>query len=111
MYASRTHVRIVDIVSTANLRPADQLMQHAVTQTLDALDVGDRDRGAVRLALEYAITIDGCRDPAWAMRWLGPLLLDCLESLGATPLARSRIKGSAPAAAPTQLAKLRATRR
>ena len=99
-------------MTPANLRPADQLMQHAVAQTLDELGLDGKDRGAVRLALEYAITIDGCRDPAWAMRWLGPLLLDCLESLGATPLARSRIKGGAPAVTPVnQLAKLRAARR
>jgi hypothetical protein len=88
------------------------LMQHAVETTIDALDLTPKDACAVRLALEYAITIDGCRDPAWAMRWLGPLLLDCLESLGATPLARSRLKGGpASDGKPNQLELLRKARR
>jgi hypothetical protein len=41
---------------------------------------------------------------------LGPKLLAVLESVGATPAARSRLKGGKPAnAAPSQLAELRRT--
>lgn len=93
------------------LRDADDLLVPAVRETLGALDVGPQDAAAVRLALRYAKTIDDNPDPAWAMRWIGPLLLDALEQLGATPAARARLKTGSTAAAPvSQLAKLRAAR-
>ena len=50
--------------------------------------------------------------PPWAMRWLGPLLLDSLEALGATPRAKAaQTKGTkTPEAKPGGLAKLRAAK-
>lgn len=109
------------------LRPAEELLTPAVQHAIDALDqLSESDAAAVKLALRYASTIDnsrghcrGCHDtecrrdsPQWAMRWLGPLLLDCLDALGATPAARARLRGGKPAdAPPSQLAKLRAARR
>jgi hypothetical protein len=91
------------------------LLTH-VAATLDAL--GDKltgaDDAAKHLARKYAEVIDtsnghcqACDDPecrrastsAWSMRWLGPLLLDCLAQLGATPAARAAItKKDKPAA-------------
>lgn len=96
-----------------NLQSADALLITAVETTIAALTLSDEDEAAVRLARHYANTIDQNPDPAWAMRWIAPLLLDCLEQLGATPAARARIKvGGKPRDAPvSQLAKLRAARR
>ncbi len=94
------------------IRDADDLLTPAVRETLNALDVQAEDAAAVRLALRYAHTIDTNPDPSWAMRWIGPLLLDALEQLGATPAARARLKTGKTADAPvSQLAKLRAARR
>jgi hypothetical protein len=109
------------------LRDAAALLAPAVDETIAALsDLTGADTAAVRLARQYARTIDSCArhcdacdDPAcgretatWAMRWIAPLLLAALEQLGATPAARARIKGGKPDAPPQgQLAKLRATRR
>jgi hypothetical protein len=91
---------------TAGLHDADDDLITHVAATLDALDLQDSDDAAKALARKYAEVIDNsnghcraCDDPecrrsntsAWSMRWLGPLLLQCLESLGATPAARSAI--------------------
>src|SRR5271170_6840157 len=81
------------------LTDAANLLRTAVDQTIEALDLGDADAAAVRLARHYANLIDAQEDPklvAWALRWIGPLLLATLESLGATPLARSRLKNEKP---------------
>ena len=82
-------------------------MQLAVAQTIDALDLTEKDAGAVKLAMEYAQTIDaGAAD---LLDKLGPKLLACLESLGATPAARARMKTAKPAEPrPNRLAELRA---
>ena len=96
----------------AALRDASELLWPAVSETLTQLDLGSEDAAARKLAQRYAQVIDEHRDPAWAMRWIGPLLLDALEQLGATPAARARLKGGKTADAPvSQLAKLRAARR
>ena len=96
----------------AALRDASELLWPAVSLTLTQLDLTDEDAAAKKLAQRYAQVIDQHDDPAWAMRWIGPLLLDALEQLGATPAARARVKGGKPADAPvSQLAKLRAARR
>lgn len=51
----------------------------------------NRDAGAVQLAITYAQLIDSLVEPA---EKIGPALLKCLESLGATPAARaSLLKG------------------
>ena len=94
------------------LRDASELLWPAVAETLASLDLAPEHASAKKLAQRYAQVIDEHRDPAWAMRWIGPLLLDALEQLGATPAARARGKGGKPADAPvSQLAKLRAARR
>lgn len=95
-----------------NLRDASDLLQHEVAATVAALELTDADRGAVRLAIEYAQTIDlSCSDPAM-LEVLGPKLLAVLESLGATPAARARMtKGTTRGdAKPNRLAKLRDAR-
>ncbi|MGH3190015.1 MAG: terminase small subunit [Streptosporangiaceae bacterium] len=104
----------------AVLRDADELLWPAVEQSLAKLELGDQDSGAAKLAQLYAQVIDklpdeaprGFPDRRWGARWIAPLLLDCLEQLGATPAARARVKGGKQADAPvSQLAKLRAARR
>ena len=87
------------------LHDAADLLEHRVRATIDALELTDADEAAKHLAIRYAKLIDESvahEDPkigAWAIRWVGPLLLDALGELGATPAARSRLKGNRPATA------------
>jgi len=74
----------------ARLRDADELLAPAIAETLAALDLGNEHAAAAKVAERYAAVIDGAKDQAWAMRWLGPLLLDALGELGATPLAKAK---------------------
>lgn len=107
------------------LRDASELLWPAVQETLAALGPGSEDAAARRLAQRYAQVIDGlpdhgserAHDQAWALRWIGPELLRCLDALGATPESRARISrltkggGDKPADAPeSQLDRLRASR-
>jgi hypothetical protein len=112
----------------APLRDASELLWPAVQETLAALDLGSEHAAARRLAQRYAQVIDGlpdhdeytserAHDQAWALRWIGPLLLDALVQLGATPAARAAIDktvkpggGSQPDAPESQLDRLRASR-
>ena len=95
------------------LRDASELLWPALAETLTQLDLGGEHAAAKKLAQRYAQVIDEHRDQAYALRWIGPLLLDALEALGATPVARAALeKGAKPDnAAPNQLDKLRAARR
>ena len=110
-----------------SVRDASQLVYPAVQQAIAELGLLGTDAAAVKLAQQYARVIDshpghcrGCDDDdcgraqtgAWTMRWLAPLLLDCLRELGATPAARAALaKGTKPAEEkPTGLAKLRAAK-
>ena len=96
----------------APLRDADDLVGPAVRETLAALKLGGEHAAVARLALAHARVLDTARDPLWAARWHGPLLLDALTALGATPAARARMGGSKPPgpAGPSQLDRLRASR-
>lgn len=90
-------------------------LREDVDASIAALSLTSADAGAAQLAREYAALIDSAigddADRAWALRWIGPLLLDCLESLGATPAARARLKDGKQAPAPeSPLDKLRAAR-
>ena len=91
----------------AALRDADELLAPAVEETITALKLGERDTAAAQLARQYARTIDAAQDPAWAARWLGPLLLKALESLGATPMARKGAEGPPGPRRPNRVAQLR----
>jgi len=95
-----------------NLQDTAAWLSTAVETTIAALPLTEADTAAVQLARHYANAIDQNPDPGWAMRWLAPLLLDCLTELGATPAARARItKGDkTPDTRPSGLAKLRAAR-
>lgn len=81
------------------LRDVSELLWPAVSETLSQLDLKPEDAAAKKLAQRYAQIIDelpdkaprGAPDQAWAMRWIGPLLLDTLTALGATPAARAAI--------------------
>ena len=100
----------------AYLRDTDRLLYPSVCETVAVLglDPNGADAAAVKLAKQYARTIDEASDAKEAtVIWhLGPELLKVLESLGATPAARAAIKPPAkPAdAKPNGLAKLRAAR-
>jgi hypothetical protein len=95
----------------------ENLLVPAVNQTIDALDLKPEDAAAVKLAQRYAAAIDdsvfdGPRAHASAMRWIAPQLLAVLESLGATPLARTRLaKASDGDGTPNRLQQLRDARR
>ena len=73
------------------VRDADELLAPDVRATIAALELGGQDAAAAQLALALANAIDVADKPAAALRWLGPELLKCLESLGATPAARARL--------------------
>jgi hypothetical protein len=93
--------------------PREPVMQAALRETLAALELGEADAGVARLALAHARVLDTARDPLWAARWHGPLLLDCLTSLGATPAARARMGGTPrqpQPAGPSPLDRLRESR-
>lgn len=91
-------------------------LEAAVETTIASLSAVrvEEDAGAIELARKYAHTIDAAKDErakASAMRWIAPQLLSCLESLGATPAARARMKGGKPADdGPSLLDELRAKR-
>jgi hypothetical protein len=93
------------------LQDTDELLLPAVVLTLNELNLGPEHAAAARLARRYADVIDTHRDQAWAMRWIGPLLLDCLESLGATPVARGKVKEGRTQSGPSRLTALREARR
>ena len=93
------------------LRNASELLAPAVTETIAALKLAGEDAAAVRLAQRYAAAIDAAEDHAAALDRLGPKLLAVLESLGATPDARTRLKKGRPSAGkPSGLAALQAHR-
>lgn len=123
------------------LRSTDGLLAPAVAETIRHLAPTKQDAAAVKLAQRYAITIDEATNVAadlaaslaeatydddiakrlytlakrveaqTVLADLGPKLLAALESLGATPAARARLRGGAPARAQSRLQALRETRR
>lgn len=97
---------------TRQLRSTDALLGPAVQATINALQTAPEDTGAVKLAHSYAKAIDEAEDRAEALERLGPKLLACLESLGATPKARAAIrKGDTGGQSQGELAALRSARR
>ena len=96
----------------AALRPADELLLPSVDEALAAIELGPEHAAARKLAQRYARVIDEARDPAWAMRWIAPLLLACLTELGATPAAKAQLAKGAKTApqGPNRLDQLRASR-
>jgi hypothetical protein len=99
------------------LRDSEDLLVPAVADTVAALALKPEDAAAVKLAQRYAAAIDdsayeGTRAHASAMRWIAPQLLAVLESLGATPVARTRLaKGDDGDGKPNRLQQLRDARR
>ncbi len=93
--------------------PEDERLLPIVQETIAALNLGPEHGGAVQLARRYAKVMDEAKDPAWAARWLGPLLLAALSELGATPASRAALtKGVKPEPqGPSRLDQLRAVRR
>ena len=91
-------------------RPDDDLLLPAVEESITALELGEDGQAAAQLARQYARVIDRASDQAWALRWIGPLLMASLESLRATPMSR---KGEVKPGErrPSQLDQLRARRR
>lgn len=94
------------------LRDADQLLAPAIAGTIAALGLKPEDAAAATLAERYAAAIDADTDgEGYALDRLGPKLHAVLESLGATPAGRARLKGGKAAdAAPNRLQQLRNTR-
>ena len=78
------------------LRDSTELLAPAVAETIAALGLKPEDAAAVKLAQRYAAAIDA-DDEGGALDRLGPKLHAVLESLGATPAARAKLKGGRPA--------------
>jgi hypothetical protein len=98
----------IEAAPDATPRDPDELLLPAVDETIAALRLTEADGAAAQLARCYARVIDEASDPAWAMRWIGPLFLASLESLQATPMSRPAAK-PAPAG-PNWLQQQRAAR-
>jgi hypothetical protein len=90
------------------VRDAAGLLVPFVEGTLAALQLAARDQAAAQLARRYAALIDEARDPAWALRWIGPLLLRVLEELQATPKSRPAASARPGQARANKVAELRA---
>ena len=88
--------------------PLDEQLAPAVAEALAALPLEDSDQAAAALALQTARVIDRAPNQAYALRHLGPSLLDILTSLRATPASRPAVK-PAPAVS-DQLDRLRQRR-
>jgi hypothetical protein len=82
---------LIPVDGPAQLPVEDRLLP-AVEETLAALELGENGRAAAQLAKRYAAAIDQAQNPAYALRWLGPLLLASLESLQATPMSRKAVR-------------------
>jgi hypothetical protein len=93
-------------------RDAGELLGPAVAETIQALELQPEDAAVAQLARRYAAVMDETESPGWAARWIAPLLLVTLDSLGATPAARSRMKSGKPEPhVESALDRLRAARR
>jgi hypothetical protein len=100
------------------VRDASELIYPAVQETIATLGLLGTDSAAAKLAQRYAKTIDQALDLGpkvyfATLRWIGPLLLDTLKELGATPAARAALlknKPAAPETKPNGLAALRAAK-
>lgn len=98
----------IEAGSDGEPRDPAELLAPSVEQTLAALELDDKDAAAAQLTAVYARVIDDARDPAWAARWIGPLLLQALAEMHATPASRKAGKVKEPAKrAPTRVAQLR----
>ena len=93
------------------IRDADDLVEFAVRETLDCLILQPEHAAAKKLAIEFARAIDRADSSTYSMRHLAPLLLDCLESLGATPRAKAALREGKPPSVTGGLTALRAARR
>jgi hypothetical protein len=72
--------------------PEADLLAPAVEETITALELGEADAAVAQLARATARAIDQARDPAYALRWLGPELLRLLMALQATPMSRKAVR-------------------
>ena len=97
-------------VPDASPRDPDDCLLPAVEASIGALELGERDQAAAQLARRLAAVIDEAASPFAALRWLGPELLKCLESLGATPAARAKLPKPEAPRQPSQLDRLRSAR-
>jgi hypothetical protein len=79
----------------------------AVEESIAALKLGGQHAAAAQLARRYAEVIDQAENPAYALRWVGPLLLKSLEALQATPASRVGVRKPGPER-PNQVQRLRA---
>lgn len=101
------------------VQDAATLLRSHVDATVEALELDGKDSAAVKLARQYADLIDIAHasgqpaDISYALRWHGPILIDLLAELGATPSARARVrKGPAATGPPAEndLTRLRSAR-
>ena len=97
---------LIPVDGPAPLAEEDRLVP-AVEETLAALKLGGEHAAAAQLARRYAEVIDQAENQAYALRWIGPLLLKILEALQATPASRAGVRKPGPER-PNKVAQLRA---
>jgi hypothetical protein len=75
----RRAAALIPVDGPAPLPVEDQLLP-AVEESIAVLELGEDGQAAAQLG-RYAKVIDEAQDPAWSLRWIGPLLLDALVVL------------------------------
>jgi len=88
-------------------RDPDELLLPSVKATIQALRLGPEHEAVAQLARRYASSIDEAKDPAAALRHLGPLLQKVLTELRATPASRKTAGGRPERTGPNKIAVLR----
>ena len=91
-------------------RAPDELLVPAVQTAIGALQLTAADAAIAQAALMQARIIDTAPNAFSALRWHGPLLLDALTALGATPMSRAKLPAPVPPDPPSGLDELRRAR-
>ena len=103
------HAAALAPVPDAVPRAPDELLLPAVEQSIEALQLGERDQAVAQLARVLAQPIDESANQSVALRVLGPQLQKALEAIGGTPASRARLpKKTAHRSTPNRIAQLRA---
>lgn len=85
-------------MAVSRARDPSEYLLPGVVAAITALDLEPEDEAMIKIARHLATVID--QAPAskreYAARWIVPELVRVLAELGASPAARSRIKGGKP---------------
>ncbi len=80
------------------MRDPSEYLLPGVVGAINALDLKPEDEAMAKIARHLARVVDqaSAAKEAYAARWIVPELVKVLAELGASPAARSRIKGGKP---------------